>query len=87
MGKHTLDQHHTGLRVALWGNTHRPTSHWVEDSSMGKLTLDQLHTGLRVALWGNSHWVRVAPWEHTLDPNHIGLRLYGIICWTNITLG
>ena len=30
----TLDQQHTGLRIALWGHT-GPTSHWIEDSSMG----------------------------------------------------
>ena len=77
----TLDQHHTGLRVAWSMGTHTgSTSHWVE---------------ARVK-YGNTHrinitlgWGQVEVWEHTLDQHYTGLRAGWSMGthWINITLG
>ena len=47
---------HTGLRRALYGDTH-----WVEEGSIWR------HPGLRRALYGDTHWVEEGSiWRHTL---------------------
>ena len=59
-----LDQHHYGLRIALWRyslNQH----HSGLRLALWEHTLDQHHTGLRIAIWGYTldqhstpHWLK-----------------------------
>ena len=77
---HTMDQHHTRLRVEdnCMGTHTGSTPHWVEDSSMGT-SLNQRHTELRIALWGHTgptpHWVEDSSMETHTGPMPHWLRI------------
>ena len=66
MGGNTLDQHHTGLRIALWGGGGGaywtgPTSHWVEESSRGRTHWTNITQGKDSSMEGagGTHWTNI----------------------------
>ena len=101
--RHTLDQHHTGLRAGwrgcqlLYGDTH-----WTSITLGWGQVEDVVNCSMKTHTGPASHWVEgrwkklsIALWQHTLDQQHTGLRagwrgcqlLYGDTHWTSITLG